>query len=107
MHVIVLVTCPDEKVAGKLADILLNSRLAACVNILPGMTSKYWWKGKLESGKEVLIVIKTRQSLVKRIEQIIKDHHPYELPEVIALEIVDGSKPYLSWIESESSGKTE
>jgi periplasmic divalent cation tolerance protein len=103
MHVIVLVTCPDEKTAGKLSDLLLDKRLAACVNVVPGLTSKYWWKGKLEKCSEVLMIIKTRKSLVNEIEKAVKQNHPYDVPEVIAIPIVAGSAEYLDWIESETS----
>ncbi len=102
MHVIVLVTCPDEKTAGNLSDIILNKRLAACVNIVPGMTSKYRWKGKMEKSKEVLILIKTRKGLVHSLEKTVKENHPYDMPEVIAIPIVSGSPEYLSWIDSET-----
>jgi len=102
MYVIVLVTCPDEKTAGNLADIVLNKRLAACVNIIPGMTSKYWWKGKVEKSKEALMIIKTKESLVHGIEKTVKEKHPYDVPEVIAIPIRSGSKEYLGWIDSET-----
>lgn len=102
MHVIVLVTCPDEKTAGKLADMILDKRLAACVNMIPGITSKYRWKGKIEKSREVMLVIKTRKSLVPAIEKKVRENHPYEVPEVIAVSILSGSKEYLSWIDSET-----
>ena len=101
MHALVLVTCPDKKTAEDIADLLLEKRLAACVNMVPGVTSKYWWKGKLDEGAEVLILIKTRESLVKKIERAVKENHPYETPEVVAVRMT-GSSQYLGWIDSET-----
>jgi periplasmic divalent cation tolerance protein len=102
MPVIVLVTCPDEKCADKITDSVLEGKLAACVNRIPGIESKYLWKGKTESGRESLLIIKTRENLVNKIEEAVKENHPYDVPEIIALPITAGSKAYLDWIESET-----
>jgi periplasmic divalent cation tolerance protein len=104
MHVILIVTAPDKKEANRLADMILKKRLAACVNLIPGMTSRYWWKGKMRKGSEVLMVIKTRKALFKKLERLVKENHPYELPEIIAIPIVAGSPEYLNWINSETKG---
>ncbi len=102
MHVIVMVTCPEGRSAEKVAGAVLGKRLAACVNTVPGMTSRYWWRGKIERSSEVLLIMKTRGSLVKKLENAVKENHPYDVPEVIAIPITAGSKGYLDWIDSET-----
>ncbi len=102
MYVIVLVTCPDEKTAEGLSDAILNRRLAACVNTVSGMTSKYWWKGKLEKNREHLMIIKTVESRLEELEKTVKENHPYEVPEFIALPVTSGSKDYLGWLKKET-----
>lgn len=86
--------------ARKLAGKILAARLAACVNLLPGVESHYWWQGKLECSGEVLMLIKTTGDHLKPLRRLIKRHHPYETPEFIALPITSGSKKYLKWIEA-------
>ena len=81
-----------------MADRLINSGLAACVNILPLMQSVYRWQGKLEHGEEHLLLIKTRIERVESVISTIKANHPYELPEIIAVPIDSGFEPYLNWI---------
>jgi periplasmic divalent cation tolerance protein len=102
VNVLVLVTCPDRKCAEKIADALLDKRLAACVNIVPGITSKYRWKGRKEESTEVLLLIKSREGLVRDISRAVKDDHPYDIPEVIALPVKSGLGEYLRWIDSET-----
>lgn len=99
-HLLVLVTAPLLPVARKLAGKILAARLAACVNLLPGVESHYWWQGKLECSGEVLMLIKTTGDQLKPLRRLIKRHHPYETPEFIALPITSGSKKYLKWIEA-------
>lgn len=91
-------TCPDEKVAEQLASKLVESKLAACINILPGITSVYSWKGKIEKDREVLLLIKTRKESYVQVEAMIKEFHPYELPEVISVSVDQALPSYLSWI---------
>lgn len=91
-------TVPDLKKARQLAGLLVSRRLAACVQILPGLESHYRWKGKRETSKEVLLLIKTKTSLYKKVETTILKNHPYEVPEIICLPIVRGSETYLKWI---------
>jgi periplasmic divalent cation tolerance protein len=102
MHVIVLVTCPNMKSAGKISDILLEKRLAACTNTIPGIESRFRWKGKVKKSKEALMIIKTTKALVKKVEKAVKENHSYEVPEIIAIPIVSGSNEYLNWINSET-----
>lgn len=97
---ITLCTCPDKDTAEKIAHLLVNDKLAACVNILPGITSVYRWHEQVESAQEHLLLIKANKSRYQAIETTIKKHHPYELPEIIAVPIEDGLPEYLHWIDS-------
>jgi periplasmic divalent cation tolerance protein len=96
---VVLVTAPDLKTARKLTGAVLSARVAACVNLLRGVESHYWWQGRMEKGGEVLLVIKTRTSLLKKLEQVVLDHHPYDTPEFVALSIQRGNRRYLDWLD--------
>lgn len=100
--VVVLVTVPDARVARKLSDALVGERLAACVTALPGAKSTYRWKGKVERATEVVLMIKTRSVLAKRLERRVRELHPYDVPEILALPVAAGESRYLRWI-SEST----
>lgn len=95
---IVLTTFPDIAQAEAFARELVTAKLAACVNVLPKMTSIYQWEGQLEQGEEHQLVIKTRRTHIGAIEQRLKNSHPYELPELLAIPVVTGSIDYLAWI---------
>jgi periplasmic divalent cation tolerance protein len=97
-YLVILNTCPDKESATQVANALIHRQLAACVNILPGLTSIYPWKGQIETSEECLLLIKSTQSAYEKVETTIRDAHPYELPEVIAVPIVTGLHTYLSWI---------
>lgn len=99
MALIVFSTCANEKEAGLISAALIKKRLAACVNIIKGIESVFWWKGKIEKSKEVLLIIKTNKSKLTKATKIIKTMHSYEVPEVIAINIIGGYKPYLGWID--------
>jgi periplasmic divalent cation tolerance protein len=101
-HQVVLCTCPDSAQARRIADALVGEKLAACVNILPGLTSVYEWKGKLAADDEVLLIIKTAADRSDAMARRIAELHPYEVPEVVALPIVTGLEPYLHWITEET-----
>lgn len=101
-HIIILTTLPDEAVARRLAQELIKGQMAACINILPRMSSIYSWKGKIEEGQEHLLMIKTRAECYSAIEQAIKAQHPYELPEIIATPISHGLPEYMNWIDENS-----
>ena len=103
-HSLVLTTCPNEAAARELAEALLGERLAACINIVPGLRSIYRWKGRIEEGGEVLLLIKTVKACFPQLEQRIRASHPYELPEVIALDLTAGSAAYLAWITENCRG---
>jgi len=96
---IIMSTFPNRKEAGRIADMLLKKRLVACANIISAVESKYWWKGKIEKGKEALAIIKTRKSLVDKVIAEIKKNHSYDVPEVIELPILRGNGNYLKWID--------
>ena len=102
MYIVVLITCPDTKEAEKISNILLKDRLAACVNIVPDLKSHFWWAGRLHNAEEVLLIVKTKEKLLKEVVGIVKKHHQYENPEVIALPIIGGSKEYTRWIDEET-----
>ncbi|XP_052019726.1 protein CutA isoform X1 [Apodemus sylvaticus] len=92
------VTCPNEKVAKEIARAVVEKRLAACVNLIPQITSIYEWKGKIEEDSEVLMMIKTQSSLVSALTEFVRSVHPYEVAEVIALPVEQGNPPYLHWV---------
>ena len=94
----VFVTAPKEEVAKSIAGILVKEKLAACVNIIPSVTSIYEWEGKLEEDKEVIMMIKTRTERVDDIVDEVKKNHPYDVPEVISAVIDNGSGEYLEFI---------
>ena len=95
---VVLVTAPDLKTARALAEASLRARLAACVNCIPGIESHYWWRGKLERGKEVLLVLKTLKSKLPGLEDLILAKHPYDTPEFVVLPLIAGAARYLAWL---------
>jgi periplasmic divalent cation tolerance protein len=95
---LVLCTCPDQDSAQTIAEHLIDQKLAACVNVLPGIMSIYSWQGKRESAQELLLVIKTTKTVYGSLEKAITKLHPYELPEIIAVNIENGNKSYLNWI---------
>ena len=99
--IVVLSTCDSEETAAALARALVEKRLAACINILPKARSIYHWQGKLEDAEEWILVIKSRRDLFDRLCEAIAQTHSYEVPEVIALPIVDGSEAYLAWLDRE------
>lgn len=99
-HQIILCTCPDQDTAEKLARLLVSDSLAACVNILPGISSIYLWQGHIALAQEYLLLIKAHKSAYQTIETSIKTHHPYELPEIIAVPVENGLPEYLHWIDS-------
>ena len=98
--IVVLVTCPSQEVGEKIARAVVEDRLAACVNIVPGLNSVYRWKGKVCQDPESLLVIKTRRTKLSALSRRVKGLHPYSVPEVIALPVIAGSGPYLSWVRN-------
>lgn len=98
---LVISNCPDEDCANRIALALLEARLAACVNLLPRVQSIYRWEGKIESASEVPLLIKTTQTAYASVETCIRNLHPYELPEIIALPVTRGLPAYLNWVAGE------
>lgn len=96
---VVLVTAPDRETARQISRAVVENRAAACVNILPAVESIYRWEGEVQTEQEILLLIKTRISLIDgTLIPLIKEHHPYQVPEIIALPITRGSADYLDWI---------
>lgn len=95
---VLFVTVPDAKLADAIASGLVERKFAACVNIIPGVTSVYRWKGKLHKDPEVLLAIKTRAGALNEVTQFIKEKHTAEVPEIISLPITEGSPSYLEWL---------
>ena len=98
MNIVVLITAKDALEAKTISDQLLEKKLIACANIVEGVQSVFWWQGKIDQAKETLIVLKSKQDLFKKIVKTVKAHHSYEVPEIIALPIIDGNPDYLKWI---------
>ncbi|MEQ1945587.1 MAG: divalent-cation tolerance protein CutA [Bryobacteraceae bacterium] len=99
--IVVLTTCDSEETAADLARKLVELRVAACVNILPGARSVYRWKDEIEDSKEWLLVIKSRRDLFDQLRAEIQRLHTYDVPEIIALPVVEGSEAYLGWLDQE------
>ena len=99
MYLVVFISAGSKEEAAKIASRLLKEKLAACVNIVKGVDSHFWWQGRLDKAKESLLIIKTRKSLFARLVKKVKSLHSYEVPEIIALPVISGHKPYLDWID--------
>jgi periplasmic divalent cation tolerance protein len=95
---VVLVTAPDVKTGRKLAKAALKSRLIACANLVPKIESHYWWKGKIETGAEVLLILKTMRDCLASLERLIVKEHPYDTPEFVVMELKQGNQRYLDWL---------
>jgi periplasmic divalent cation tolerance protein len=101
--VVVHCSCPDLPSASRIAQALVDERLAACVQALPGIASIYRWQGTVQRADEVLLLIKTTRERVAAIEARLPHLHPYDLPELIVLEAAGGLRGYLDWVEAEST----
>jgi periplasmic divalent cation tolerance protein len=97
----VLTTVSSRQAAQRIADQLVRERLAACVQIVGPITSTYRWKGRVETAREWLCLVKTGKNLYRRVESAIRGVHPYEVPEIVALPVVAGSRAYLGWLDRE------
>lgn len=95
---LVLVTAPDLRTARALAGAALAARLVACVNLVPRIESHYWWKGKIENGTEVLLVLKATRPHLATLEKLILKEHPYDTPEFLVLSLTGGARRYLEWL---------
>ena len=101
-HIVVFITIDTPANAQQLADKILTASKAACVNIIPTVSSQYWWQGKIEKSAEVMLVVKTHAALLDELITLVKQNHPYNVPEIIALPIIGGNPDYLAWLESET-----
>ncbi|MFN4324379.1 MAG: divalent-cation tolerance protein CutA [Azonexus sp.] len=99
---LVITNCPDEETANRIALAVVEARLAACVNILPRVQSIYRWQGAVESAAEVPLLIKTTAAAYPALEAAIRERHPYDIPEIIALPIAGGLPAYLNWLAAET-----
>ena len=99
---VVMVTAPNLKIGRALAQAALQARLIACANLIPKIESHYWWQGKIESGIEVLLVLKTQKSKLAALEKLVLAKHPYDTPEFIVLPLSAGNKKYLAWLGAQS-----
>lgn len=96
--IVVLVTAPHRAASQKLSRLLVERKLAACVNILPGVSSRYWWKGKIVTAPEELLIIKTEKSKWSLLSKTIRENHPYEVCEILQVPVTRGNQAYLKWI---------
>ena len=100
-YIQVLTTTKKKVEAQKIAKAIIEKRLAGCIQIVGPITSLYWWKRNIEKEEEWLLFIKSKKNLYQKLEKVIKEIHPYKMPEIIALPIIAGSKDYLRWLKNE------
>ena len=105
--VLVYTTFPSIVEAERLGRALVERRLCACVNILPGMISHYWWQGALERGEEVVMIIKTRGALAERVATAVKEMHSYTTPAIVVIPIESIDKGYLDWLMAETDAEAK
>ncbi len=96
------ITAPSMEVSEKIAKHLVEKKLAACVNVVPKLKSFFYWEGEVQSEEEVLVLGKTKSSLIQELEEGVKEVHPYEVPCIISWEIDAGDKPFMEWIAEET-----
>lgn len=102
MYITALVMVPSEEVGRRIALALLENRLASCINMGAGIRSFYWWDGRINDENELILMIKTRNDLFSEVEELVKRFHPYQVPEIVALPVIAGHRPYLEWISTET-----
>lgn len=98
MNIVILITCANKREAHRIARGLVGQKLVACVNIVDGIKSIFWWQKRIDSASEVLLIAKSKKSLMRRVIRQVKSLHSYQVPEIIALPIVAGNKDYINWI---------
>jgi len=106
-YVVILITAGSYEEAHKIADALISQRKAACVGIVPEVNSLFWWGNKVEAAKESLLLVKTRAKLFPEVANLVKEIHSYEVPEIIALPVVEGNLDYLAWVSNETEMRRE
>ena len=102
--VLALSTAPDAEHAARIARALVDERLAACVSLVPGLTSIYRWQGQVQADPEVLLLIKTRRALVPKLKERLPKLHPYQVPELVVAPVQDGLEAYCRWVRDETDG---
>ena len=100
-YIVLFITTPTVEEAQRISKILLEQRKAACVNIVPRVSSLFWWQGKIDSARESLLIVKTTASQLNELVTLVKEIHSYDVPEIIAIPIVGGNQDYLEWIGKE------
>jgi len=103
MPIVVFVTTKNVREANKIAAKLVKGKLIACANVVKGVNSIFRWKGKVEKASETLLILKSKKSCFKKIVKTVKKYHSYDVPEIIALPIIDGNKDYLGWVKKNCS----
>jgi periplasmic divalent cation tolerance protein len=101
-NIVIFITTGTDGEARRVAEVLLEQRKASCINIVPTVTSLFWWKDRIESNQESLLIVKSKASLLDEIVSLVKGVHSYDVPEVIALPIIGGNPDYLNWIGEET-----
>ncbi|MDP2939693.1 MAG: divalent-cation tolerance protein CutA [Candidatus Omnitrophota bacterium] len=107
MNVLIIISCANKKEAEKIAQAAIKKKLAACANIIEGVSSKFWWQGKIDNANEILIFLKTKRLLFKKIAKLVKSMHSYDVPEIIALPIIAGERDYLRWLSECTTYRTK
>ena len=102
--VVALSTAPDAEQAARIGRALVEERLIACANLVPGLTSIYRWQGEVRQEAEVLLVMKTRRALVERLKARLPQLHPYEVPELVVTPVMEGLEAYCRWVRDETDG---
>ncbi len=101
-YIVLFITTATAEEARQISNVLLDKRKAVCVNIVPNVSSLFWWQDKIESANENLLIVKTKASLLDEVVRLVIENHSYEIPEVIALPIIGGNQDYLEWIDKEA-----
>lgn len=99
MYIVIFITVSNKKEAKRIALALVKNKLAACVNVLGGIESFFWWQAKVDCANEALLIVKSGKSKLPKIIKLVKKLHSYKVPEIIALPIIGGYKNYLEWID--------
>ncbi|MEW5894269.1 MAG: divalent-cation tolerance protein CutA [Candidatus Omnitrophota bacterium] len=102
-YILIMVTCANKKEAEKISSHLLEQRLIACSNIVEHVNSIFHWEGSIDNASEALVIMKSRRNLFQDIKKTVKEQHSYDVPEIIAFQIVDGDEDYLNWVAKETS----
>jgi periplasmic divalent cation tolerance protein len=100
-NIVVFITAANEEEGGRLAKLLLERRLAACVSLLPSARSFFWWEGRIDEQTETVMIVKSRRQALPQLIETVQKHHSYSVPEIIALPIIGGAENYLTWLATE------